>query len=226
MNPLVSCIMPSIPRPLALQPTAYQCWLRQDYPNRELIVVSEGLPGQVRSPLDRRVRHVQVAPSLTTGERRNLACEAAAGEIIIHWDDDDWSAPDRITAQMEHLNSSGADVAGHRGMFFTDGIDAWLFHGPFNANLGTSLIYRREWWEHHPFQKIRAGEDAKFIHLAIAKRRWALRDDLAQLALIVAREHPANTCKQTHQGDEWAPWEFQRLPGRFLMEIGKAVTHG
>jgi len=37
------------------------------------------------------------------GAKRNLACDLANGDIIVHWDDDDWMADWRLSYQVEQL---------------------------------------------------------------------------------------------------------------------------
>ena len=55
----------------------------------------------------------------TIGELRNYAATfAESGDIIVHWDDDDLSHPNRIAEQVALLQSSGADAVGYRQMLF------------------------------------------------------------------------------------------------------------
>ena len=61
--------------------------------------------------LDDRIRYVRQEVRQPVGRKRNVACQLARGEIIIHWDDDDWSAPWRLRYQVEQLCSAGADVS-------------------------------------------------------------------------------------------------------------------
>src|SRR5438094_9881235 len=97
---MVSCIMPTRNRrPLAAQAVAY--FLRQDYPNRELIVVDDGDESVADLiPDDARVRYRYLDHRLSVGAKRNLACELSRGELIAHWDDDDWMAADRLSRQV------------------------------------------------------------------------------------------------------------------------------
>jgi glycosyltransferase involved in cell wall biosynthesis len=95
-QPLVSCIMPTANR-RAFVPRAIAYFQRQDYTTRELIVVDDGddAIGDV-IPADERIRHIRLSTKMTVRAKRNLACEEARGEIIAHWDDDDWHAPHRL----------------------------------------------------------------------------------------------------------------------------------
>jgi hypothetical protein len=80
-------------------------------------------------------------------------------DIIAHFDDDDWSHPNRLTEQVALLQASGADAVGYNEMLFWrnqlwDGGpgDAWLYSNPRpNYALGTSLCYWRKAWERSPF---------------------------------------------------------------------------
>jgi glycosyltransferase involved in cell wall biosynthesis len=71
-------------------------FLAQDYPDRELIIVDDGddavadlLPADDRI---RSIRLIRLDRRATIGAKRNIACEAAAGEVIVLWDEDDWLA--------------------------------------------------------------------------------------------------------------------------------------
>jgi hypothetical protein len=124
----------------------------------------------------------------TIGRYRNEAVESVHADIICHFDDDDWSHPNRIAEQVAFLQASGADAVGYREMLFWrepsskdapgsvtfDGRaftehdphpvelpgEAWLFSSPApNYCLGTSLCYWRKTWERVPFQNVNRAED-------------------------------------------------------------------
>ena len=87
-------------------------------------------------------------------------------DILIHFDDDDWSHPERISEQVALLESSGADVVGYREMLlWREGPgEAWIYSNPDpRYALGTSLCYWRKTWERKPFEATSNGEDTKFI---------------------------------------------------------------
>ena len=65
-------------------------------------------------PAGANVRYFRSAEGATIGEKRNLACDLATGELILHWDDDDWYAAWRIEYQVWSLLRSGADLSAHR----------------------------------------------------------------------------------------------------------------
>ena len=82
-------------------PQAITYFLRQDYPNKEIIVVDNGTePVQKLVPTDNGIRYVRLSTRMTMGAKCNLSCWQAQGEIIAHWDDDDWHAPHRLRYQV------------------------------------------------------------------------------------------------------------------------------
>ena len=92
----------------------------------------------------------------------------------MHWDDDDYSHPNRIAEQVALMQSSGADCVGYREMLFWRETpqaikdqyagEAWMYSNqkPGYA-LGTSLCYWRKTWERKPFAATSKGEDLQFI---------------------------------------------------------------
>jgi FkbM family methyltransferase len=115
--PLVSCLMTTYDR-LSLAKHAIRSFAAQTYPEKELIVVSDG-EARFRRALERyaaalglaRVRFVDAGPERQTlGRLRNISVEAATGDIVCQWDDDDYSHPERLRLQVDELmrNDAGA----------------------------------------------------------------------------------------------------------------------
>ena len=180
-RPLVSCIMPTADR-RAYVPQAIRYFLRQDYPNRELIVLDDGRDRiEDLIPPDPRVRYVALEHRLVLGEKRNLACELARGAIVVHWDDDDWIAPDRLSYQVSELEKHEADVCGTRRELYYDVVrgQAWLFEYPPNLRrrlTGNTLCYRKTLWARRPFAAVAVGEDTRFVRGPHARNALALAD--------------------------------------------------
>jgi glycosyltransferase involved in cell wall biosynthesis len=109
-QPLVSCLM--VTRG-ALFPSLFAIdgYRRQTYPHRELIVVCDrrdsGVARLVGMLNDPTIRLVEAKP-MVLGDLRNIAIDAAEGELICQWDDDDLYHPDRVNLQVEALAQSGA----------------------------------------------------------------------------------------------------------------------
>ncbi len=93
------------------------------------------------------------------GKLRNEANNRASGDIICHWDSDDWSHANRIAEQVTLLQSSGAECVGYDEMIFWQErkSEAWLYRAANNPNIqnyaiGTSMCYWRSTWERFPFR--------------------------------------------------------------------------
>ncbi len=98
----------------ALADRAIRCFAAQTHPARELVIVSQGdadYRARLRTSLSEHgVRDavlVTADPELRLGELRNLSLDAASGELVCVWDDDDLSHPDRLSAQVAALRTAG-----------------------------------------------------------------------------------------------------------------------
>src|SRR5882762_5687038 len=108
----VSCIMPTYNR-RAFVPHAIRYFLRQDYPLKELIIIDDGTDNIADLvPDDPSIRYFSLDHKITLGAKLNQACEYASGNVIVHWDDDDWYAPGRLTYQVHALEDAGTKVCG------------------------------------------------------------------------------------------------------------------
>src|SRR6266571_5633451 len=202
--PLVSCIMPTRNRLLFVDQAIWY-FLRQDYPQRELIIVDDGEESvSDLVPLDRRIRYVRLEKRMPLGAKRNLACEMSQGELIAHWDDDDWMAPHRLSVQVSQLLASGADACGVRDVLYYRIMagDAWLYHYPDHQRpwvAGGTLLYRRATWDEHRFPETNVGEDSAFIFQLPPDRIHVIADSSFYIALI----HPRNTGSKNMTDRRW-----------------------
>ena len=136
------------------------------------------------------IRYVHIEEGRTIGEKRNFGSSLSSAESICTFDDDDWSAPDRLSRQVRLLHESGKSVSGFHSMFFTDGLSWWKYKNAPNYALGTSLCYRRHWWAAHPFKPKHIAEDLEFAREAhIAGQLISV--DAGEL--MVATIHRGNT---------------------------------
>jgi len=169
LPPLVSCIMPTANREQFI-PLAISNFLRQDYINSELIVVDDGIkPVQSLIPQNDRIKYYRPGNLQNTiGAKRNMACEMAKGEIIMHWDDDDWYAPNWISYQMYVLYYTKADICGLRKLYFHNPLHniTWKYIYPANEQPwvgGATMAYHKSLWKRNPFKNIQVGEDNQFV---------------------------------------------------------------
>ena len=137
-QPTVCCVMLTRDRP-ELAAKAVECWKSQTYNPMgcRLLIYDTGIKplGLDAEALGLKCRfsdgHTGVMYQRgqivgTIGQHRNAANEYAsqphagfkAHDILIHFDDDDWSHPNRIAEQVAFLQISGADVVGYNQMLF------------------------------------------------------------------------------------------------------------
>jgi len=167
-QPLVTCIMPTANRQRYL-PLAIDYFLKQDYPNAELVILDDGLESSASLiPDHESIHYFYSEPIGTIGIKRNAACEKANGEIIMHWDDDDWYAPDWISKQVNSLLTSGADITGlNRVIFFSPSMDQKFMYEDTDEDkpwlCGATMAYRKTFWKDHSFVDLQVGEDYDFV---------------------------------------------------------------
>jgi glycosyltransferase involved in cell wall biosynthesis len=182
--PLVSCIMPTSNRREFFD-RAVHFFRRQDYPNKELVVVDDGqdlVQDLVAGKPD--IRYMGLASRTSIGEKRNIAVAASRGEIVVHWDDDDWYDPARLSYQVAPLIADQADLTALKMTYLydlrTDSIwyvDQSLHQVMFFLGVHTgSIAYRRRFWrEAGPFPEEDLAEDVAFLRRLVAQEARLLR---------------------------------------------------
>jgi hypothetical protein len=162
-------------------------------------------------PDDARIRLVHIEEGCLIGEKRNFGIGLSGGEVIAHWDDDDYSASERLSDQVKRLQESGKSVTAYCSMGFTDGSSWWRYNGTPNfSQLGTSLCYRRSFWEANPFPLIQIGEDLMFADAARLVNQFI---SVAAGPLMAATIHAGNTSRRFLTEDPWLPMhDFAGIP--------------
>jgi glycosyltransferase involved in cell wall biosynthesis len=203
-RPLVSCIMPTANRRRFVA-HAVEYFLKQDYPAAELVVVDDGTDAVADlMPADARVRYQHLERPTLLGSKRNLACEMARGDLILHWDDDDWMAPDRIARQAEVFYNSAAEVSGLSELFFYSPVsrEAWRYRyrpmgKPWVA--GNTMCYRKGIWRKAPFAAVAEGEDTRFVWSLRSSQVSALNDPSFFIGIV----HDSNTAPKRRHDPSW-----------------------
>jgi glycosyltransferase involved in cell wall biosynthesis len=204
---MLSCIMPTHNR-RPFVPQAIRYFLRQSYDPKELIVIDDGSdPVGDLCAVDGRIRYVRLEEKRTLGAKRNLACRLAKGQVIAHWDDDDWQADRRLRCQVEALGQ--ADICGlDRVLFFDPAAGAawqYLFPGTLRPWVhGATLCYKRSYWEANPFADIDVGEDLRFVWNDPDAKIVAIEENRFMAALV----HPGNVSIKKTGDDCWSEVSF------------------
>jgi O-antigen biosynthesis protein len=204
LTPLASCIMPTANRRRFI-PGAIARFLGQNYETRELIILDDGTePVADLIPAHPQIRYLRTARHPSLGAKRNAACQQANGDIILHWDDDDWYAPDRITRQVDALQDSGAAITGLDRAYLFDArrATAWEYVYPAGGPpwvYGATLCYRTEYWRAHNFPDITIGEDTRFAALAKPGELHVMPDNRFFVGLV----HAGNTSPKHTRDPRW-----------------------
>lgn len=103
---LISCLLPTFnryPYLAYLVEESVECFLRQTYADRELIILND-TPGQNIQFYHPKVRVINTNFRYPTlGEKLHWMLQQAQGEYICRWDDDDLSLPWRLETSMNYL---------------------------------------------------------------------------------------------------------------------------
>ena len=83
----------------------YQCFQAQTHYDRELLVLDDSpTPSPFFERLrDPRVKYVHTTTRLTVGAKRNALADMASGQVLGHFDDDDYYAPEYVSHMLEGL---------------------------------------------------------------------------------------------------------------------------
>jgi len=187
--------MPTTAAREKLRQVAIDSFNSQDWPNKELIIVDG---------------------DATIGAKLNAACSKAKGDIIVRWDDDDWSADYRVSRQVSYLDAFNVQLTGFRQIYFWHEIKKkamWYVGGAKDYCLGTSMCFRKSYWERNKFIDTSYGEDLEFQKLARAEKSvYSVPAD----QIMVARIHTNSTSSGRVSYPEI---DVAKLPKEFFRRI-------
>lgn len=176
MTARVSLIVPTGDRSVLLGRCIAQAWA-QTYERFEVVVVDGGERAcdwigrkEIPSAITDRVaiRYVRADPATTVGERRNIAIEHARGELIAHFDDDDFYHRDYLAELLQWWDThQPIDLGGfcqfwHYDFFRRRGwrTNLWDSGHPY----GATFLYRKSTWKKiGGFKPQQKGEDQEFF---------------------------------------------------------------
>lgn len=206
--PLVSAIMPTYNR-REFFPRAMGCFLAQDYPNLELIILDDG-SDSIRDllPGDPRIKYFHEPQNkYNHGTKMNICMEKAQGAFSIVFDDDDWYPFNRITRQIAPMvENTTLMLTGTSTLFYyRHGTQqAWRYTSPKAIGWLASFACRRTAWEQRRFDSIPSGADYNFQKQMLAAEKL----DLFDSTLVVASIHGNNACRKNLSSEyKPEPWE-------------------
>jgi glycosyltransferase involved in cell wall biosynthesis len=175
MKPSVSCILVTRDRPAFFR-QALRCFVSQDYPAKQLIVVDDGASA-VKHLCDGvpDLKYLRLTSSTPTGTKLNIGIEAARADILQKLDDDDFYAPGFLSAAVRRLRRARRE----------DALVAWccflvliarerrLYFSGHGWTSGGTLCFRRSLWTRRPFRDLYGSSDS-----------WFARDSTPHLARV------------------------------------------
>jgi len=211
-QPLVSCIMPTYNRRLFV-PRAIKYFLRQDYENKELIIIDDSTDTiEDLVPDISSIRYYRLNAKITLGAKLNLACQYASGTIVAHWDDDDWYAPGRLTYQVDALRSADIDVCGINKLLYYDLRHKLAYRYIYPPDqrtwlLGSSLCYKKDTWNTNSFADINVGMDGLFVWKIPPHRVGVLADSTMSVHMI----HENNISPKQTKDSWWHSYPVEEI---------------
>lgn len=147
---------------------AVECFLAQTWSEKELVILDDqdnpSFPDFQDHDISGILQYHRLTQRYSIGAKRNLCCSRASGDILMHWDDDDWSHPGRMADQVARLQTSAIGFTGYHSMLFEDESGKrWKYRGHSRYALGTSFCYTREFWLTHPFPDVMKAEDNAIV---------------------------------------------------------------
>jgi hypothetical protein len=212
--PKISCLLVTRDR-LSLVKRAIQSYADQTWPNRELLIVTDGTPrfrGAIEAFVSaEKVENVRlVVPErddLPLGALRNISMRDARGQILCQYDDDDVSHPERLATQALHMMRGGARAsfmtdhlqhrADQRAVFWIDWTVGNTIQGTMRLAPGTLMMFadpRFLYPEDGDFA--RRGEDSVLLEQIAANVPIAELSGMGHLYLY--EWHGANTFPKEH----------------------------
>jgi glycosyltransferase involved in cell wall biosynthesis len=211
----------------------------QNYPNKELIILDDGTDAiKDLVPYDGRIRYFRLKEKVTLGAKLNMACECARGQIIAHWDDDDWYASRRLNYQVETLIREGTEICGINNLLYYDirRICAYRYIYPKDQHawlLGSTLCYKKIYWAGNRFAEIDVGMDGLFVRAAQPHHITNLDDSTFSVFMI----HQHNVSPKKTTGAWWhaypveeirkllnSDWEFYRDENGITLSDSRPVV--
>ena len=144
-RPLVSIVTPTYNREAFHERVLrYVKW--QTYPSIEWLVLDDSpAPSAVLRPLtDPAIRYEHSSTPLSVGAKRNRLIERARGEVILHFDDDDFYAPGYVEAMVGELLSKDVDLLNLRGWFIYDARHRFFGYWDLEVKEGLHYVCNNE----------------------------------------------------------------------------------
>lgn len=216
MKPLVSCILVTRDRPAFFR-QALRCFAAQDYRNKEIVVVDDGLtPVEALCAGIPNLEYLRLSAPTPTGSKLNLGIEASRGGILQKLDDDDFYAPGFLSAAVRRLvrtRRANALVVWCCFVVLITG-DPRLYFSGHGWKTGGTLCFRRALWKQHRFRDVFASSDS-----------WFIRDNQPVIARVcdadryIVVRHGANTWRRIKGQDSVEGYFRRRQYAKGILDL-------
>lgn len=157
-TPKISCICPTYGRSHRLR-ESLACFLNQDYPNRELVIVNS-FKKQVFSGEFPNVKIINLPDRpKSLGECRNIAVRESTGDIIVVWDDDDLFLPHYLSSIAAQYKP-GIDWVWMSKQFYAE---KFKIKEVMQGQLNSVSFTKAAWEKVGGYDQLTVGEDRNFV---------------------------------------------------------------
>ncbi len=144
------------------------------------------------------LNHVRLSPdkNYILGKLRNIALEAATGDFLVQWDDDEWYHPERIEKQARRL-MEGFDACTLQGTLMHVNDREFKYYpyiGYLSDGIPGSIMHRRE--ESIRYPELSKAEDSYYLGKWKEKNYTLLSKDYNYL--FIRCFHGDNTWDRHH----------------------------
>jgi glycosyltransferase involved in cell wall biosynthesis len=194
MKPRVTVLLPVYQPQLDYLRTAIESMLRQTFTDFELLIIEAGsainIDALVQELNDGRLQHHRYPGQASLVQQLNYGLQLAQADMIARMDGDDWSHPDRLHQQWQHLEKhpeltvlgtqihimDDRDSPMGRRRYPTDPVQSAALLRRYNTLAHPSVMYRKQpildvggyWYDRFP-----ANEDYE-LWCRLAKRGYQL----------------------------------------------------
>lgn len=225
---LVCAVLPTKGRQ-RLAKLALESYLSQTYQNKRLFILDDASDPSFPdwkyiATVDYRMHSEQ----LNIPQKRNVLTGLAPKDsVIMNWDSDDWSAPDRMSSQMHLMEESRASMVGFYSMLFYEEQTQKAYKYEYMGGqatgfiIGTSMCFRRDWGLEHPFpnKQKRNGMTGVASDVDLWREAHDAKEHLITVdcgKLMVARVHSGNSSVKSTSYGEYKPIALDALPADFI----------
>jgi len=211
--PRVSIVTPTVNRQ-DLLPDLWKCVRAQSFQDIEWLVHDgSAQPASSLTAIgDPRIKYTHAPQAMTIGAKRNELCRAAQGEVIVHFDDDDFYGSQYVARMLSFMTDRNADFVKLFGFFLhhrpRNLLAYWDLETDFPMHFllapnhppqavrnngqmsgkwgyGFSYVFSRRVWEAIQFPDRNHGEDQPFADAAVTTFKSAGMQDFDRLCLHV-----------------------------------------